>query len=71
MSKTYKDCKNYARKERHISVRAVRRNPPDLRKLSRAIVAMTLAEAQTEADAQAEQPHEQTAPKRQPPRGAA
>jgi hypothetical protein len=38
--------------ERRISVRAVRRDPPDLRKLSRALIA--LAAAQAEADAQAE-----------------
>jgi hypothetical protein len=40
--------------ERRIRVRAVRRDPPDLRKLSRALIALALAQAQAEADAQAE-----------------
>jgi hypothetical protein len=38
---------------RHISVRAVRRDPPDLKKLSRALIALALEQAQAEADAQA------------------
>lgn len=40
--------------EREIRVRAVRRDPPDLRKLSRALIELALAQAQAEADAQAE-----------------
>jgi hypothetical protein len=40
------------RRDRHISVRAVRRDPPDLRKLSRAIVAIAIAQAEAEAQAQ-------------------
>ena len=39
-------------KQRHIRVRGQRRNPPDLRKLSRALIA--LAQAQAEADAEAQ-----------------
>jgi hypothetical protein len=38
--------------ERRISVRTVRRDPPDLRKLSRALIALVQADA--EAHAQAE-----------------
>lgn len=38
--------------DRQISVRAVRRDPPDLRKLSRAIVAIAIAQAEAEAQAQ-------------------
>lgn len=38
---------------RRISVRAVRRDPPDLKKLSRALIALALEQAQAEADAQA------------------
>ena len=57
MSKTYKDSpkSKAARKgrERHISVRAVRRDPPDLRKLSRALITLAMAEAAAEAEAQA------------------
>jgi hypothetical protein len=42
---------------RRISVRAIRRDPPDLKKLSRALIALALEQAQAEADAQAA--HEQ------------
>jgi hypothetical protein len=55
MSKTYKDSRSSkaARRgrQRNISVRAVHRDPPDLRKLSRALIQLALAQA--EADAQA------------------
>ena len=65
MSKTYKDSPKAkaARKgrERHISVRAVRRDPPDLRKLSRALITLAMAEAAAEAAAQAENQHDQDA----------
>lgn len=39
--------------ERHITVRSVRRDPPDLRKLSRAVIAMALRDAEAEAEARA------------------
>ena len=39
-------------KERRLRVRAIRRNPPDLKKLSRALI--ELAQAQAEADAAAQ-----------------
>jgi len=39
---------------RRIRVRAVRRNPPDLKKLSRALIQLALEQAQAEADAQAD-----------------
>lgn len=58
MSKTYKDSPKAraARKgrERHISVRAVRRDPPDLRKLSRALITLAMAEAEAAAEAEAQ-----------------
>jgi hypothetical protein len=41
-------------RERHISVRAVRRNPPDLRKLSRAVIQLAMEQAAAEAAAQAD-----------------
>lgn len=41
-------------KGRRTSVRAVRRDPPDLKKLSRALIQLALEQAQAEADAQAE-----------------
>jgi hypothetical protein len=36
--------------ERVITVRSVRRDPPDLRKLSRAVIAMALREAEADAE---------------------
>jgi len=40
-------------KQRRLRIRAVRRNPPDLKKLSRALI--ELAQAQAEADAAREE----------------
>ncbi|GAA3734722.1 hypothetical protein GCM10022239_08560 [Leifsonia bigeumensis] len=40
--------------ERRISVRTVRRDPPDLRKLSRALLALAQADAEAQAQAQVE-----------------
>lgn len=40
--------------DRRIRVRAIRRDPPDIKKLSRALIALAMAQAQAEADAQAE-----------------
>ena len=39
--------------ERHISVRAVRRSEPDVRKLARALIALAMAQAEADAQAQA------------------
>jgi hypothetical protein len=39
---------------RRIRVRAVRRDPPDVKKLGKALLALAMAQAQTEAEAQAE-----------------
>jgi branched-subunit amino acid aminotransferase/4-amino-4-deoxychorismate lyase len=46
--------KGGGRSERRISVRAVRRNPPDLKKLSAALIALAMAQAEAEAAAQRE-----------------
>jgi hypothetical protein len=54
--------------ERRIRVRAVRRDPPDIKKLSRALIALALAQAQAEADAQAA--HETKRDKEDQPRAA-
>ena len=53
MSRTYKDRKTGQpqKRERRISVRAVRRDPPDYRKLARALIAIAQAEAEAEAQA--------------------
>ena len=45
-----------SRQPRHITVRSVRREPPDLRKLARAIIAQALSEAAVEEDARAVAP---------------
>lgn len=42
------------RRERQVSVRGVRRNPPDLRKISRALAALAVAQVEAEAQAEAE-----------------
>ena len=55
-------------KGRQISVRAVRRNPPDMKKLSRALIARAMAQAQAEVDAQAQ--HEADKKKEDPSRAA-
>ena len=56
MSRTYKDSRKrgYA-KPRRISVRGERRNPPDLQKLSRAVIQLALEQAEAEAAAQSQQ----------------
>ncbi len=42
------------KRNRRVRVRAVRRDTPDIKKLSRALIALALEQAQAEADAQAE-----------------
>lgn len=44
--------RTFRREERHIRARGIRQDPPDLRRLARALIA--LAEAQAEADAQSQ-----------------
>lgn len=54
MSKTTRNRRtNNGRSERHISIRAIRRDPPDLRKLSRAVITLAMAEAEAAKQAQA------------------
>jgi hypothetical protein len=55
--------------EGRIRVRGVRRNPPDLKKLSRALIALAMAQAQAEAEAQAEHQRKQK-DEEEPPRAA-
>lgn len=43
-------------RERHISVRSVRREEPDVRKLARAVIALAMAQAEADARAQRENP---------------
>lgn len=59
MSRTYKDSSKDRQprsrsgrgRPRNISVRAVRRDPPDLRRLSRAIIELAVAQAEADAEA--------------------
>ncbi len=50
MSTTPRTPRRRGRRERQITVRAIRRDPPDLRKLSRAIIALAMAQAEAEAE---------------------
>ena len=43
---------------RRISIRSVRKNPPDLSKLGRALIALAMAQAEAEAQAQAAETNE-------------
>lgn len=71
MSKTFKDGPGHKQhrsgpgrgrgRQRNISVRAVRRDPPDLRKLSRALVQLAIAEAEAEAQAAGSEPDQESA----------
>jgi hypothetical protein len=51
--------------ERKIRVRAIRKDPPDLRRLARALIALVEAEAEAEAEAQ-EAARKKSAPKKKP-----
>lgn len=42
----------------HVRIRGQRRSKPDVRKLSRALLALALAEARAEQEAQAQQPEQ-------------
>ena len=53
---------------RRIVVRSVRRDPPDVRKLSRVLIALAYAKAQAEAEAEAE--HKASVWSRRPSTGA-
>lgn len=52
------------REERHFTVRGIRRDPPDIRKLSKALLGLALAEAEREAQAErtAQRPEAETTP---------
>lgn len=52
MSRTRRNIKGGGGRRRNISVRAVRRDPPDLRRLSRALVQLAMAQSESEAEAQ-------------------
>jgi hypothetical protein len=54
MSRTYKDMPGGDGRRRRLSVRAVRRDPPDLRKLGRALIRLAMEQAAAEAAAEAE-----------------
>jgi hypothetical protein len=69
MSKTFKDSPKHKQqrtghsrggRQRNISVRAVRRDPPDLRKLGRALIQLAVAQAEAEAQGQAQAQAQET-----------
>lgn len=70
MTRTYKASRSGKGKarERKLSVRAVRRDPPDLRKLSRALIELAMAQAADEAAAK--QQAEPTPPRGEEPADA-
>lgn len=58
MSRTWKDSTQYSNtngSSRRISVRAVRRDPPDTRRLARALIAFVMAQDETAAAAPSDQ----------------
>lgn len=67
MARTKKNSRQGNGRQRHISVRAVRRDPPDLRRLGRAVLQVAMEQAAAEAAAEAEVLQRQ---KRQGQRGA-
>jgi len=54
VSKSKKRKNHVPAGERRLRVRSERREPVDVKKLSRALIALAMAQAQAEADAQAE-----------------
>lgn len=58
--------RTFRRGERHIRARGIKQDPPDLRRLARALIA--LAEAQAEADAEARTRHTTTGSEKKPRR---
>jgi hypothetical protein len=54
MSRTHRHGPTGGKRNRHISVRAVRRAQPDLHKLSRALIELAMEQAAAEAAAKAQ-----------------
>jgi hypothetical protein len=52
MSRTRKDAPRGSRRDRKLSVRSVRRTPPDLKKMSHAIIRIAMEQAAAEKAAQ-------------------
>jgi hypothetical protein len=71
MSRTYKDSKKAGsrRRERHISVRAVPKDQPDLQKLSRALIQLAIAQAEADAQAQSTNRNREGTPLMEAPDG--
>jgi hypothetical protein len=63
MTSKRKNRRNSHSKERRFTVRSVRRDPPDIQKLSKALIGLAMAEAEREA--QAEQAAREATSKRQ------
>ena len=54
MARTKRNNEQRRGRQRNISVRAVRRDPPDLRRLGRAVLQLAMEQAASEAAAEAE-----------------
>ena len=59
--------RTYHHGERRIRVKAIRRNPPDLKRMSRALLELAKAKAEAEAEAQARSRDNSTAEKEDVP----
>lgn len=55
--------------KRKVTIRTVRRDPPDLRKLSRALIALAIAQSEADAEATAEADDEPEGSQRKKRRG--
>lgn len=63
--------RTYHHGERKIRVRSIRKDPPDLRRLARALIALVEAEAEAEAaKSQSNSPPQSNAKPKPPKRGA-
>jgi len=52
MASKKKREKNSRNEERRLTVRGIRRDPPDIRKLSKALIGLAMAEAERQAQAE-------------------
>lgn len=52
MASKKKREKNLRNEERRLTVRGIRRDPPDIRKLSKALIGLAMAEAERQAQAE-------------------
>lgn len=61
-NKNSRGSRRPAGRERRLSIRAVRRNEPDMRKLGRALIELAMAQAEAEAEAENGRTSDSTTP---------